>query len=278
MAGFAGWSVSPLLEPRQHHTDGSGWAAWVMFSGFSYWTVSSIALCLEPEVQRLNATIRHHLIADGELVGRALTVNLLTVGRESVCRVCLNHPRLHLWAEQHMWVGANRDELETSRRWWKIRVWAETGRAGTRAAGDALNMTSWGFWGLCCNSRAGSEWLPDLGWDKSTLCMSPAWQLQQIWGWEKKWCLCNTAVKCMPVKAIPVCFLFRDPFTPITCLTELFWSLCVSCFSQFPTTVHDQNIWLQKWSSLCTVTDFPCESFPSSKCQGWEQHISFPKP
>lgn len=81
----------------------------------------------------------------------------------------------------------------------------------------------------------------------------------------------------MPGKPVPVCLLFRDPFSPLTHISELFWSPRVSCFSQFPTTASDQNIWLQTRSSLCTIRDFPRESFPSSPCQGWEKHISFPK-
>lgn len=80
----------------------------------------------------------------------------------------------------------------------------------------------------------------------------------QIWGWVIKWCLFRSrAVKRVPGKPVPVCFLFRDPFSPLTHTSELFRSPHVSCFSQFPTTASDQNIWLQKRSSLCAIRDFP---------------------
>lgn len=77
--------------------------------------VSSITSHLEPEVWRLSATIRHHLIA-GKMAGRALTARHLLRAGEACAELCLRRPLMCI-SEQSSECGWERTEMS----WRQIR-------------------------------------------------------------------------------------------------------------------------------------------------------------
>lgn len=119
---------------------------------------------------------------------------------------------------------------------------------------ETPSATSQGFLGHCCGSHF-EVWKQVAAWSRVGEVTSGTFAQQkcsQIWGSDKlaPFSVTEQPSACLG-KPIPVCALSGDPFSPLTHISELFQSLCVSCFSQFPTTASSQNIWPQKRSRPC---------------------------